>query len=392
MQLVPQCDRPTRQFLRAAALTMTLLAHGSAAGASKAAFEREQRLVGDADAGQFGEAVALSGRRLVVVAPDSPAGSDDGRAYIFERPSNKWIQVDRLTPTAEISTAGQRFGTSVAISGRVLAVGSHAGDAATDTDPGAVYVFERRQGAWQQMARLTIEGIAAKDGFGQRVALSGRFLAVAAPGADRVYLFQFRRQQWQLHTTLEVSSADTVFGDSIGLSGQTLVVGAPGGFFLSSAYVYERAGSTWEQQAQLLPELVDPSGFGTAVDIDGEILVVGANNELNSDRVGAAYLYERQPTGWERLQRITAGGSGLDRFGQSIAVDGSRVIVGAPASLGFTGDAAYVYERIDGVWTQTFRLVSGDGVGGVAFGASVTINGATAAVGSRSRNAVSTFR
>lgn len=376
-------------LLAVAALT----AVGTAALALNSSFAREQRLAGDADAGKFGAAVALSGKRLAVGAPDSPTGTGQGRAYLYERRDGSWVEVATLMPEAGRNTA-EGFGTSVDISGRILVVGAHApADAtdATDAGPGAVYVFERRQGTWRQQTMLTVDGVVPADGFGASVSLSGRFLAVSAPGADRVYLFQFRQQEWHLHTTLELPSADTTFGAAIGLSGQTLVVGAPGGFFLSSAYVYERNGATWLQQQQLMPELVDQSGFGTAVAIDSDLIAVGASNELNSDRVGAAYIYERHPAGWERLQRVTAGGSGLDRFGQAIAVDGTRIVVGAPASLGFTGDAAYVYERVEGTWVQTFRLVPGDGVEGVAFGEAVAIDGSRAAIGSGVRNAVSTF-
>jgi len=364
----------------------------TAAGASGVGLAREQRLVGEVDAAAFGAAVAADGRRLVVGAPDTPASTSTGRVYVFERTAGIWQQMARISPEGSVP---ERFGRSVALDGRVIVVGAHAGatplDIVADTPPGAAYVFELRRGQWQQLARLTVAGLPASARFGEHVAISGRLLAVAAPGADRVYVFQNRRQQWQQVAMLEVPSTDTEFGNSLAMAGQTLVVGSPGGFFLSSAYVFQRVKKVWEQSAQLIPELVDQSGFGRAVSIDGDIIAVGADNELNNDRVGAFYVYERQRQSWVRLVRLTAGGSGLDRFGQAIAVAGHRVIVGAPGTLGFTGDAAYLFERIGGVWMQTQRLIAGDLIQGVAFGQAVALSNGSAVVGSGRRNSVSVF-
>jgi hypothetical protein len=82
----------------------------------------------------FGVRVALSGQTVLVGA--WYAQQQRGAAYVFVRQGQRWVQESTLR--AQDGGAGQDFGTSVALSGRVALIGAGAKDHAA----GAAYVFE----------------------------------------------------------------------------------------------------------------------------------------------------------------------------------------------------------------------------------------------------------
>ena len=67
-------------------------------------------------------------------------------------------QADLVGATASDPTAGSAFGSAVAISGSTLIVGMQLN--AHGKRSGAAYVFERRQGAWAEVTRLSSTGSA----------------------------------------------------------------------------------------------------------------------------------------------------------------------------------------------------------------------------------------
>jgi hypothetical protein len=158
------------------------------------------------------------------------------------------------------------------------------------------------------------------------------------------------------------------FGHSAAISGDTAVVGAWFENNTGAAYVFERSGATWIQQAHLVG--APSETFGASVAISGDTLVAGA--------VGAeaVYVFERNAGVWTEQARISPFGPRGD-FGSSVAISGDTVLVGA-----YTSDSAYVFVRNAGVWTQQPRLWPSDGAAGDRFGWSVALSGETAVVGS----------
>ncbi|NJM06583.1 hypothetical protein HC891_10925 [Candidatus Gracilibacteria bacterium] len=66
-----------------------------------------------------------------------------------------------------------------------------------------------------------------------------------------------------------------------------------------------------------------------------------------------------------------------DRFGESLAITGSTVVIGAPGADGI--GAAYVFDLASGA--QQAKLRAGDGQSGDAFGFSVAVADTTVVVG-----------
>jgi hypothetical protein len=84
--------------------------------------------------------------------------------------------------------------------------------------------------------------------------------------------------------------------------------------------------------------------------------------------------------------KLLASGSGsFDRFGISVALDDSTLVIGAPGAgidrFGQPG-AAYVFVRDEsGRWNEQDKLTASDGAAGDAFGVSVSVKGDIAVIG-----------
>ena len=126
---------------------------GSASGAvylfefNGTAWAQRQKLVASDTAGsdQFGSALALENRRLVVGAPlHNSNGPASGAVYIFERATTTWIERAKLIGSD--TNAGDRLGGSISIDGNTILVGAY-GDTAAGPATGAAYVFAEVTGS-----------------------------------------------------------------------------------------------------------------------------------------------------------------------------------------------------------------------------------------------------
>ncbi len=217
-------------------------------------------------------------------------------------------------------------------------------------------------------------------------------VVVASPAA---------RGQCELNETAHVLASDGTYDDSFGCSvalfGDTAVVGAmwhdtpsdpnyPG-----AAYVFARTDGAWMQQAQLLA--VDGDNvdlFGRSVAISGDTIVVGAfwDDTSNGINTGSAYVFVRSDGLWtQQAHLVAADGARGDEFGNSVAISGDTVLVGAPgfdSENGLSVGAAYVFVRSGAAWTQQAQLLATDGATSDRFGVAVALDGDTAIVGADS--------
>ncbi|MEM1410863.1 MAG: FG-GAP repeat protein [Pseudomonadota bacterium] len=300
---------------------------------------------------EYGHAVALSGDTMVVGAylEDSAAlgiggnqldnnARDAGAVYIYVRDNNRW-RLDAYVKASN-AEAGDRFGWAVALDGDLMVVGAPEEDSAstgidgvqsdnTYSNSGAAYVFERIGGRWQQRAYLKASNTDPRDRFGTTVAIYGEMIVVGAPDED--------------------SNATDINGDESNNS------------FLNSgaAYLFQRNGSRWSQQAYLKPfNTGGGDRFGSVVDIHRDFVVVGAPFE-SSDAIGvdgdggnnfalnsgAAYVFRRNESRWSQSVYLKPFNTDPgDLFGTSVAIGELDVVVGA---IGEDGSAAGVNGEFD---------------------------------------------
>ena len=240
---------------------------------------------------RFGTSVAASGELVVVGSPgdDNPSGGS-GSAYVFARnaggPDN-WGEVKKLRPSA--SSPGIDFGDAVAVSGTRIVVGARGNTA------GTLYVFERDAGGaenWGEVATLTASDATSGDSFGELTALDGRFVVGGAPDhehasvdAGSAYVFERGSGTWseveELLPQSPLSNDD--FGDAVSVSGDVILVGVPldddNADAAGSAYLYERdaGGGGWSQVDKATdPTPVGSDRFGTSVAVSGDVAAIGA--------------------------------------------------------------------------------------------------------------------
>ena len=179
------------------------------------------------------------------------------------------------------------------------------------------------------------------------------------------------------------------FGFSVAISGDTAVVGANlDDSQRGSAYVFVKPGSGWANATETA-KLTASDGaandfFGDSVAISGDTVVVGATND---DGRGSAYVFVKPGSGWatatETAKLTASDGVGDHFFGLSVAISGDTVVVGAKNDDSGRG-AAYVFVKPGSGWataTETAKLTASDGVGDDQFGLSVAISGDTVVVG-----------
>lgn len=281
----------------------------------------------------FGASVSISGDTLMVGASlednldgsqnDGPAGENTnaGAVYVFERSGQVWTQRAYLKAGgSEPVTAGDAFGSSVAVSGDVAVIGA-LGEDSVNPESGAAYVFRRVGGSWQQEAVLKASNAGSNDLLGSAVAIDGDRLVVGASGEDGA-------------------------GTGVGSDGSTNSASDAG-----AAYVFARVGSGWVEEAYLKATNTRAlANFGGSLAIRGDVVVVSALREDGGSAgvfaadalafqgpgplaTGAAYVYVRNAGSWSpaayvKATPVTAG----SLFGVGVALDDATLVVGAMAA------------------------------------------------------------
>ena len=294
---------------------------------------------------------------------------------------------------AKASNTGAQdlFGHAVAIDGDTMVVGAAGEDSSAtgvdgnaadngSTDSGAAYVFVRKNGAWSQQAYLKASNTGGGDGFGSAVAVSGDTIVIGAQGEDGG-------------------------GGGLGAADNSKVDSG-------AVYVFTRVGATWTQQTYVKASNPDAGdAFGSAVAISGDSIVVGAYVEGSSAvgvngaggdnskaSSGAAYVFTRAGSAWTQQAYLKASNTdAYDFFGNSVAISGDTVVVGAPGedsnATGINGlqsdnsksgsGAAYVFARSGATWSQQAYVKASNTDANDSFGFPVAISGDTFLAGAQ---------
>lgn len=263
------------------------------------------------------------------------------------------------------------------------------------------------------------------DTFGISVAVSGDTIAVV--DHNEVEIFTKDGGGWSTQSLLSIVTGG-LFGPPtcLALDGDTLIVGVPvdgsaatviGGDPTNTdapdsgaVQVFVRSGTNWFLQAYVKASNTGAGdGFGSALALDGDTLVVGAPGEDSSaegvdgnqvsntnPNAGAVYVFERVAGTWTQRAYLKASNTDPgDRFGGSVAISGDTILVGATgedsSATGVGGNelnggapaagAVYAFVRSGASWSQQAYLKAsntgaGDNFGEVALAGDVAVVGA----------------
>ena len=297
----------------------------------------------------FGGAVDIDGDTLAVGArlENGPSYTYRGAVYVFTRSGTTWSQQQKIQSSdiADNDYFGSGEGGSVVIEGNTLIVGAQYEDA-TATGAGSVYIFTRSGTTWSQQQKIQASDAAANDNFGFSVDIDGDTAIIGAKNEDAggsnagaAYIFTRSGTTWSQQAKIQASDAEAsdLFGQSVAVDGNYAVVGAysedAGGSAAGAAYVFIRSGTSWTQQQKLASsDIAAGDWFGYDVDIEGDVIVVGAGAEAaGGTAAGAAYIFTRDGTTWSQQKKIVASDASTSAyFGFSgISIEEDTVTVGA---------------------------------------------------------------
>ena len=254
----------------------------------------------------------------------------------------------------------------------------------------------------EQRAILTASNGEGGQYVGEAVASSadGSTLVVAGPnrGPGTVYVFVRPTSGWANATeTQQLTVPNNFRTDDAGAvaispSGDTVAVGVQDGH----VYVFTRPAEGWSKgvgtMASLTKSSETPRGFGESVAISGEAVVVGALTARPSARTATRESCSSTPSPRVAGRSMTAetavltasDGAENDYLGAAVAIDGETIVGSAPYHN--PDGAVYVYARPPGGWTNNTQTAKLSTTGGseVYLGNgrnALAISGPTIAVG-----------
>lgn len=330
---------------------------------------------------RLGASVAISsdGDTVAVGSPETGLNQGQGSVFVFEKPQGGWPLA--MSATAELfasdGTRNTNFGASVSFSGNAILAGAPGTSISGNSNQGAAYIFVKPKNGWRTMtetAKLTASDGMAGDRFGTSVSLSGSTAVVGAiyaplSGPGKVYVFVKPPKGWIDATQVaDLSSSDGAandnFGSSVSISGNTILVGAPdatngSGGAQGAAYVFVKPQNGWatgtETAKLTASDEATGDSFGTSVFLAGGVAAIGSPNAMVGSNAGqgAAYVFVKPSKGWNTTKVfankiVASDGAAEDNFGYSLASAGKTVVSGAPGAAvnGKTDDgAAYIFGR-----------------------------------------------
>ena len=333
----------------------------------------------------FGSSIAISGNYAIVGAyteDDAGAGGggQSGKAYIFNVTTGALVHT-LDNPNAYSTSADDRFGWSVSISGNYAIVGAYLEDDAGGTTSGKAYIFNVITGALLYTLdnpRLPAGNGTANNSFGYSVAISGNYAIagspeVSAPGygsSGVAYIFDVTTGTL-VHTLVNPNAYGTSlsdqFGRAVAISGNYAIVSAEyeddaSGTSSGKAYIYNvTTGVLVHTLNNPNPYSTSASDFfGVSVAISGNYAIVGAywEDDAGGGRSGKAYIFNVTTRALlHTLNNPNAYDTSLnDYFGNSVAISGNYAIVGAylEDDSGGTGSGnAYIFNVTTGALVNT---------------------------------------
>lgn len=332
------------------------------------------------------------------------AGCQDSNPIVADSAMNSAITYLKASNTE----ANDWFGWSVTISGdgKTMAIGAPTeassatginGDQTSNasTTSGAVYVFAKVDGNWQQEAYLKASNTEQpSDGvltplpnpnarFGYQVALStdGNTLAVSAINEDSVSI----GVNCDPHN-LTYSSASA---NSQGFVTKTRDTN------IGAVYVFKRNGVQWTQQAYIKPIYGYNNGnssaaFGSSLALsgDGKTLVVGvALDNRKTTGITPATLEGDSSVAFKCLDfsssSSTSSSSTSSTSSSSVSSSSKSSANSSSTAGGTSSGAVYIYTLGDGGWIEQAYLKAADADSSDEFGTAVALsyNGDTLVVG-----------
>ncbi|VAW44431.1 Thiamin-phosphate pyrophosphorylase [hydrothermal vent metagenome] len=253
-------------------------------------------------------------------------------------------------------------------------------------------------GGSTQAIKLTATD-ATLNNFGISVSTSGNRAAIGANydvtnggNSGSVYIFELLAGKWTQTAKLLATDGTSgdLFGYSVSILGDRVLIGAylddEKGRASGSAYVFDFLDGSWVQTAKLqATDGVAGAQFGVAVSLSGDRALIGAKGDKQKARFsGSAYIFDLVDGRWSQATKLIAkDGTAFANFGNSVSLSGNRALIGASGddTNGKFSGSAYIFELSAGSWSQAAKLIADDTTESDLFGTAVSLSGNRALIG-----------
>ncbi len=306
----------------------------------------------------FGASVATNGTEILIGSPGSVTGST---AEVFFSGSGTWQGTSLFTP----SIVDSQIGTGLAL---------RSGEALVNAKNKA-YLFTGTGSAWSLKSTLSPASGTPAFSFQAGAALTDRlgfagYLDSSNACSTQVFDASASAPTTEPACNTIMRSCVSNYSTALAVSDPWLIVGGPGSVTQQASICNIQSLCGAAATCSPLSHSLSSDAFGTAVGISGNLAVVGAPGQAAQPFF--AYSYDGTSQSWNMGTQPAAlsGGSTSDGWGDSLAIDGSLLAVGAPGSSSGSG-RVQIYQYLNGTWNQLLD----------ASASSVPITGATAHFG-----------
>ncbi|WP_193210498.1 hypothetical protein [Luteolibacter marinus] len=279
---------------------------------------------------RFASVVAVSDDHAALGVPDDiDDHGNSGSVHVFRKIDGAWTFDSRLRPGApEKPRSGApwsqaRFGSDVSISSGRIFVTAPGYFYRDSDDTGAVFVYERGGNGWTKVTKLKVPASAENESFATSLAAAGDTLCVGGRPENAISIGAGRLWFFQRNgTRWKLHQSEDVGAYALDTDGDVTV--ASDG--VATTLVFRRQGSTWIKEADLSPPGV--AHFGESLDLDGDRVILGATLAGGG---GAVAVFENDGAEWHFIQRIESPEpAGSEGFGRRVALAGSELFVSQP--------------------------------------------------------------
>ncbi|KAG9394616.1 Protein tyrosine kinase [Carpediemonas membranifera] len=281
----------------------------------------------------LGGPVALNSKWLIA------AGSYAGVAIVFSRHADEFTLMTQVEGPDGCSAI-----SSIDLDEDSAIVGASLTSTATLTEVGVAFIIALEHGDWTSTAVLTAPKAYSVSyaNFGSSVALEGNVALISASGVSCVFVISRENplDSWQYEYLFQ-DVASTSTGHQLAYQGGLAVIGSPG-LYMPSALVKRRDGvGQWSDVVSLTSDEGTPTLFGQSVAISGDMVVVGAPSSLIAPAVARINIYNTSTWVGQVIRDIDVGDTA---FGSVVAItDRFIAVASTPSVLGSASSAGEVY-------------------------------------------------
>ncbi|KAK1732664.1 hypothetical protein QTG54_016641 [Skeletonema marinoi] len=281
--------------------------------------------------------------------------AENGAVYIFLRKNDVWVETEKIVSPPD----QEQFGRNVAMSGRnvIVSAGRNAFYYELIEGPSVLHCVSAKAGS--AMLDSDCEGNCKPN-----TAIDRNIAAVADKNSIRIYSHD--GNAFKVNASFEVDAPIK----AVSVSDGTIIASITSE---NKVRIFETSSEdVWTETASLPHNASNPKeSFGEAVDIDGDVAVVGANAYRSGE--GSVYVFRRIRANWIEEGKLLPDDSYLNGFGTVLSVVNNTIADGDPR-YNDTAGAVFIYHfnETSRVWMQMNGTISNEDCDG-GFGSSLAL-------------------